>query len=98
MVQILLMMTTMTMMTVVVCSASCHVLIAASPPHLSTPALAVAVAAAARSLNYEKRQSRVYAMALQDAAVVYSTEALRDAVLASSPWLFKMLHILCNMG
>ena len=45
---ILLMMNTMTMITVVVCSASCHVLIAASPPHLSTPALAVAVAAAAQ--------------------------------------------------
>ena len=90
-------------MTVVVCSASCHVLIAASPPHLSTPALAVAVAAA-RSLNYEKRQSRVYAMALQDATVEVSTEALRDAVLVSSPWLYKIrqckgaLHILCIVG
>ena len=43
-------------------------------------------------------------MALQDAAVEDSTEALRDAVLVSSPWLYKIrqckgaLHILCSVG
>ena len=43
-------------------------------------------------------------MALQDAAVEDSTEALRDAVLVSSPWLYKIrqckgaLHILCIVG